>query len=72
MLTFAMGFVEGESLAERVNRQGALGSRSVAKLLTDVAITMVFTSLALLGVSMVLLLRSPFRMPVGERAFRRI
>ena len=36
------------------------------------ATTMVFSSLVMLGVSMVLLLRSPFRMPVGERAFRRI
>jgi hypothetical protein len=34
--------------------------------------TMVFTSLVMLGVSLVLLLRSPFRMPVGERFFRRI
>ena len=34
------------------------------------ATTMVITSLILFGVSFVLLLRSPFRMPVGERLFR--
>jgi hypothetical protein len=34
--------------------------------------TMVISSLILLGVSMVLLLRSPFRMPVGERVFRKV
>jgi len=34
--------------------------------------TMAITSLILLGVSLVLLIRSPFRMPVGERLFRRI
>jgi hypothetical protein len=32
--------------------------------------TMAVTSLVLLGVSLVLLIRSPFRMPVGERLFR--
>jgi len=32
--------------------------------------TMVITSLVLVGVSFVLLLRSPFRMPIGERLFR--
>ena len=37
VLAFAMGFVEGESLAERVKRQGALDARTVAKVLTDVA-----------------------------------
>jgi len=36
------------------------------------ATTMVITSLILFGVSFVLLLRSPFRMPVGERLFRMI
>jgi hypothetical protein len=35
-------------------------------------ITMVITSLVLFGVSFVLLLRSPFRMPIGERLFRLI
>jgi hypothetical protein len=34
--------------------------------------TMVMTSLILFGVSLVLLIRSPFRMPVGERVFRRV
>jgi hypothetical protein len=34
--------------------------------------TMVITSLVLFGVSLVLLIRSPFRMPVGERLFRRV
>src|SRR5688500_6634169 len=33
---------------------------------------MVITSLILFGMSIVLLIRSPFRMPVGERLFRRI
>ena len=36
------------------------------------ATTMVITSLILFGVSFVLLLRSPFRMPIGERLFRLI
>jgi len=42
VLAFAMGFVEGESLAERVKRQGALDSRSVARLLTDVAYALAY------------------------------
>ena len=42
VLAFAMGFVEGESLAERVRRQGALDARSVAKLLTDVAYALAY------------------------------
>jgi hypothetical protein len=36
------------------------------------ATTMVITSLILVGVSLVLLIRSPFRMPPGERMFRMI
>jgi serine/threonine-protein kinase len=42
VLAFAMGFVEGESLAERVERQGALDPRSVARLLTDVAYALAY------------------------------
>jgi serine/threonine-protein kinase len=42
VLAFAMGFVEGESLAERVKRQGALDARTVAKLLTDVAYALAY------------------------------
>jgi hypothetical protein len=42
VLAFAMGFVEGESLAERVKRQGALDSRTVARLLTDVAYALAY------------------------------
>jgi eukaryotic-like serine/threonine-protein kinase len=34
------------------------------------AITLVFSGLILIGVSFVLLVRSPFRMPIGERLFR--
>ena len=36
----------------------------------NAAVTMVTTSLVLLGIAMVLIVRSPFRMPVGERVFR--
>src|SRR5687767_8256746 len=42
VLSFSMGFVEGESLAERVKRQGALDPRTVAKLLTDVAYALAY------------------------------
>jgi hypothetical protein len=42
VLAFSMGFVEGESLAERVKRQGALDPRTVAKLLTDVAYALAY------------------------------
>jgi hypothetical protein len=42
VLAFAMGFVEGESLAERVKRQGVLDARTVAKLLTDVAYALAY------------------------------
>ena len=42
VLAFAMGFVEGESLAERVKRQGALDPRTVARLLTDVAYALAY------------------------------
>jgi hypothetical protein len=36
------------------------------------AVVLVGTAAVLFGVSMVLVLRSPFRMPIGERAFRRV
>jgi eukaryotic-like serine/threonine-protein kinase len=42
VLAFAMGFVEGESLAERVTRQGSLDARTVARLLTDVAYALAY------------------------------
>jgi eukaryotic-like serine/threonine-protein kinase len=42
VLAFAMGFVEGESLAERVKRQGAMDARSVARMLTDVAYALAY------------------------------
>ncbi len=37
LLAFAMGFVEGESLAERVQRTGPLGAREAVRLMLDVA-----------------------------------
>jgi len=42
VLAFAMGFVEGESVAERVKRQGPLDPRSVARMLTDVAYALAY------------------------------
>lgn len=42
VLAFAMGFVEGESVAERVKRQGPLDSRAVARMLTDVAYALAY------------------------------
>ena len=42
MLAFAMGFVEGESVAERVKRQGAMDPRSVARMLTDVSYALAY------------------------------
>src|SRR5215210_7257451 len=42
VLAFAMGFVEGESVAERVKRLGAMDPRSVAKLMTDVAYALAY------------------------------
>ena len=42
VLAFAMGFVEGESVAERVKRQGAMDARSVARMLTDVAYALAY------------------------------
>jgi serine/threonine-protein kinase len=42
VVAFAMGFVEGESLAERVTRTGVLDARSVARLLTDVAYALAY------------------------------
>ena len=42
LLAFAMGFVEGESVAERVKRQGLMDPRGVAKMLTDVAYALAY------------------------------
>jgi hypothetical protein len=42
VLAFAMGFVEGESVAERVKRQGALDPRSVARIMTDVGYALAY------------------------------
>lgn len=42
VLAFAMGFVEGESVAARVKRQGPLDSRAVARMLTDVAYALAY------------------------------
>lgn len=41
LLAYAMGFIEGESLAERVGRSGPLGVRETVKLLQDVAYALV-------------------------------
>lgn len=42
LLAFAMGFVEGESLAERVRRAGPLDARTVARLLVDIAYALAY------------------------------
>ncbi len=42
LLAFAMGFVEGESLAERVRRSGPLDPRTVARLLVDIAYALAY------------------------------
>src|SRR5688500_7083328 len=42
VLAFVMGFVEGESIAERVKRQGAMDPRAVARMLTDVAYALAY------------------------------
>ena len=42
LLAFAMGFVEGESIAERVKRQGPLDPRTVARLMTDVGYALAY------------------------------
>ncbi len=42
LLAFAMGFIEGESLAERVRRSGSLDARTVARLLVDVAYALAY------------------------------
>jgi eukaryotic-like serine/threonine-protein kinase len=42
VVAFAMGFVEGESVAERVKRQGTMDARSVARMLTDVAYALAY------------------------------
>ena len=42
LLAYAMGFVEGETLAERVRRAGALTVRETVKLLQDVAYALAY------------------------------
>ena len=42
VLAFAMGFVEGESVSERVKRQGPMDPRGVARMLTDVAYALAY------------------------------
>ncbi len=42
LLAFAMGYVEGESLAERVERAGPLDSRAMVRLLLDVAYALAY------------------------------
>jgi serine/threonine-protein kinase len=42
MLAFAMGFVEGESVAERVRRTGPLTTRDTVRLLTDVGYALAY------------------------------
>lgn len=42
LLAFAMGFVEGESLAERVERNGPLTTRETVRLLQDVAYALAY------------------------------
>lgn len=42
VLAFAMGFVEGESLAARVERDGPLGRRDAVRLLQDVAYALAY------------------------------
>lgn len=42
LLAYAMGFVEGETLAERVARTGPLGVRDLVKLMQDVAYALAY------------------------------
>ncbi len=42
LLAFAMGFVEGESLAQRVRRTGPLGARDAVRLLQDVGYALAY------------------------------
>ena len=42
LLAFAMGYVEGESLADRVTRAGPLGSRDTVRMLQDVAYALAY------------------------------
>jgi hypothetical protein len=42
LLAFAMGFVEGESLAERVRRTGPLDARGVVRLLQDIGYALAY------------------------------
>jgi len=43
ILAFAMGFVEGESLAARVTREGPLSQRNAVRLLQDVAYALAYS-----------------------------
>ena len=42
LLAFAMGFVEGESVAERVTRSGPFGVREIVKLLQDIGYALAY------------------------------
>lgn len=42
VLAFAMGFVEGESLAQRVRRSGPLGVREIVRMLQDVGYALAY------------------------------
>jgi len=42
VLAYAMGYVEGESLAERVKRTGALGARELVRLLQDIGYALAY------------------------------
>jgi serine/threonine-protein kinase len=42
LLAYAMGFIEGESLAERVKRAGPLGVRETVRMLQDVAYALAY------------------------------
>jgi eukaryotic-like serine/threonine-protein kinase len=42
ILAYAMGFIEGESLTERVRRAGPMGARDIVRLLQDVAYALAY------------------------------
>lgn len=42
LLAYAMGFIEGETLAERIHRSGPLNARDTVKLLQDVAYALAY------------------------------
>jgi eukaryotic-like serine/threonine-protein kinase len=42
ILAFAMGYIEGESLAEKIRRTGALGTRELVKLLQDLGYALAY------------------------------